>query len=128
MLSRHNLGCELLNLIGVVLLVYHVETRNQTGVGAAAHLNVVEHLLNVRVPHDLEACDHEHELEVWHSLFGFVDDLLDDLQLIEKTKMLAVIVQEHTADVSQLHHVDILLDARLYGVTQQDLEEFVVLS
>lgn len=118
LLCRHDLGCELLNLVGVVLLVDHVESCDQAGIGTTTDLDVVEHLLNVRVAHDLEACKHKHELEVRHSLFGLVDNFLDDLQFVEEAQVLAVIVQKQTADVSQLNHVDVLLDARLDGLSQ----------
>ena len=94
LLGRHDLGCVLLNFVGVVLLVDHVESCNQARIGPTTDLDVVEHLLNVRVTHDLETCKHEHELEVRHSLFGFIDNFLDDLQFIQKTQVIAVIIQK----------------------------------
>jgi len=123
-----NLRHEGLNLISEILLVDKIETNDKVWVGLSSHLDVINHLLYVRLPHNLQSSDNQSQLEVWDSLLCFLNALVDDLELLHEAHWLTIIIEDNTRDVSQLNDEHILCNARVNSCLQERPKELVVLS
>ena len=93
-----------------------------------ANLNMVDHFLHVRLTHNLEPRNNERHLEVRNALLCLFNALVDNFEFFKQTHRLPIIVENDAANVAQLNHEHVLLDAGVNCGLQQSAEELVVFA
>lgn len=119
---------ELLDPSEVLLLVDQVKAGDQFRVLLFTDAQVVQDLVNVGLADHFKASQNQSKLEVWRLFLHLVEHFLDEGELVKDAHGLALIVEEHAGDVSQLNNEDVLGDASVKTVSEYLLEKLVVFA
>lgn len=90
--------------------------------------HALNHLADVWLANDFQTANDESKLEIRLVLLNMLDLILDDLELFFKGNCLAVVVEQHSKNMSELYCHHVLISAFFQYLMNDLLKELFILS
>jgi len=117
---------EVLHWRAEILLIDHVETYDHSRIILECFTHIIYGLLAVRLSQYLQSADNKLKLEKWVVTLHLFLDTFEDGNLRGDTNLLALVIDDHTENVSQLQDENLLLDEDAAHFEQDLLEKLII--